>query len=199
MFRLTLTVALLLTLSHFADAGSRRCRSRQCQPCQHGSQYAACTVGSVQQGFENPVQPASFVEPARVMPSCPPGQCPTASTPQVLMFSTTSDTATDAIDEVNAYRSQRGLRPFLRDDSLVIAARAAATYRAMRRIDGHVSGGMSDFRFLPAGANADAAGCAAGKPEMGWGSCCTTDNYQYAGAAWAMGADGRRYMHLFVR
>ena len=107
--------------------------------------------------------------------------------------------ATDAFEEVNAYRAQRGLRPFIRDEGLSIAAGRAAVFRAQHRIEGHVSGGMGDFQFVPAGSFASSAGCAAWPPEMGWGSCCVRDNYTYAGAAWAMGADGQRYMHLFVR
>lgn len=107
--------------------------------------------------------------------------------------------AIDAFDEVNVYRAQRGLRPFIRDEGLSIAAGRAAYYRAMHRIEGHVGGGMGDFQFVPAGSYATSAGCAAWPPEMGWGSCCVRDNYTYAGAAWAMGSDGQRYMHLFVR
>jgi len=33
----------------------------------------------------------------------------------------------------------------------------------------------------------------------GWGSCCTYERWVYAGAAWCIGPDGQRYMHLFVR
>jgi len=102
----------------------------------------------------------------------------------------------DALDEVNAARARRGLRPYLRDEGLTQAARDCAAFRADRRIQGHTA---SDFNFLPAGANAASAGCAAWEPSWGWGSCCTYDSYTYAGAAWVMGGDGRRYMSLFVR
>jgi len=102
----------------------------------------------------------------------------------------------DALVEVNARRASKGLRPFLRDDGLVRAAVAAARYRADRLIAGHTG---NDFVFLPAGCSASAAGCAAWDPSLGWGSCCSDDNYTYAGAAWSMGRDGRRYMQLYVR
>jgi hypothetical protein len=100
------------------------------------------------------------------------------------------------LDEVNATRAARGLRPFILDENLTRAAMACAVYRAKNRMDGHTS---NDFGFLPPGAHASAAGCAAWPVGMGWGSCCTYDNYVYAGAAYCIGPDGRRYMHLFVR
>ena len=102
----------------------------------------------------------------------------------------------DALQEVNAERAKRGLRAFLPDPLLNQGARKAAKIRAANQIHGHLS---SDFDQLPPGAQATAAGCGALEPSWGWGSCCTYDDYTYAGAAWVMGTDGRRYMHLFVR
>jgi uncharacterized protein YkwD len=102
----------------------------------------------------------------------------------------------DGLDEVNAKRAARGLRPFLRDEALTQAAQACAQFRAANRLFGHTS---NDFSFLPAGAGANAAGCAAYPASYGWMSCCTYENCTYAGAAWVTGSDGRRYMHLFVR
>lgn len=102
----------------------------------------------------------------------------------------------DALDEVNAERAKRGLPPFQHDPLLTQAALTAAKTRASHLWAGHL---QSDFACLPPGASADAAGCAAWPNGEGWGSCCTYDNYSHAGAAWAIGADGRRYMHLFVR
>lgn len=102
----------------------------------------------------------------------------------------------DALAEVNAARASRGLRPFLRDDGLMAAAESAARWRAARRVSGHTS---NDFGHVPAGSHADAAGCAAWEPSMGWGSCCAYEDWAYAGAGIAIGADGLRYMHLFVR
>ncbi|HQR41485.1 MAG TPA: hypothetical protein PLX97_02350 [Gemmatales bacterium] len=102
----------------------------------------------------------------------------------------------DALDEVNAERAKRGLKPLLPDPLLNQAARTCAKLRAASHIHGHLA---SDFDHLPSGAQAAAAGCGALEPSWGWGTCCTYDNYTYGGAAWVMGSDGRRYMHLFVR
>lgn len=107
-----------------------------------------------------------------------------------------SASSPDALDEVNATRAARGLRPYARDPYLTMAAQGAAEFRAARMIEGHTS---NDFGFVPAGGYATSAGCAAWEPGFGWGSCCTYDGYTYAGAAYAYGRDGRRYMHLFVR
>lgn len=104
--------------------------------------------------------------------------------------------AVDALEEVNAVRRTRGLAPFTKDDGLTQAAMSASRFRAERRIAGHTP---NDFAHLPAGANAGAAGCAAWTPDWGWGSCCTYENWTSAGAAYVLGDDGRRYMHLFVR
>lgn len=118
-----------------------------------------------------------------------------------LLFALTplAHAAEDALAEVNAARAARGLPPFVRDPGLTAAALAAADYRATYRISGHAPGGMGDFGFLPPGTSADSAGCGALEPSWGWGTCCTYENYQFAGAAMTWGADGRRYMHLFVR
>lgn len=102
----------------------------------------------------------------------------------------------DALAEVNAARAKRGLRPFQHDPQLTQAALQCAQIRASRRIAGHLA---NDFAYLPAGTTARSAGCGAMEPSWGWGTCCTYENYTYAGAAWVMGADGKRYMHLFVR
>lgn len=102
----------------------------------------------------------------------------------------------DGLDEVNAKRAARGLRPFIRDENLTQAARACAQFRAAYGQFGHTS---NDFAFVPAGTSASSAGCAAYPASYGWMSCCVFDNYTFAGAAWVAGRDGRRYMHLFVR
>lgn len=104
--------------------------------------------------------------------------------------------AVDALDEVNVARAARGLRPFVKDQNLTAGAMQAATIRASRGIHGHL---QNDFLCLPAGITADAAGCAAWPPSLGWGACATFENFQYAGAAWAYGRNGVRFMHLFVR
>jgi hypothetical protein len=102
----------------------------------------------------------------------------------------------EALAEVNAVRAQRGLKPFSYDHDLYRAAAGCADFRAERLIAGHTA---NDFAALPPGASATAAGCAAWEPSWGWGACCTYDNYTYAGAAYTIGRDGRRYMHIFVR
>lgn len=102
--------------------------------------------------------------------------------------------AEEALDEVNALRARHGLAPFAYDEDLTRAAKGCADFRAERLMTGH----CNDFAALPSGASADAAGCAAWHPEMGWGSCCTLENHRYAGAAYSYGRDGRRYMHIFV-
>lgn len=113
-----------------------------------------------------------------------------------LVFQSTSvNAADDALDEVNRTRAARGLAPFNRDEALSQAAAGAADFRAARRISGHSS---NDFAFLPGGARASAAGCAAWNQGSGWGACCTYENWKYAGAAASVGPDGKRYMHLFV-
>ena len=108
----------------------------------------------------------------------------------------TSWAGEDALAEVNAARAVRGLQPFIKDADLTAGAINVADFRAARLIAGHTS---NDFAGLTAGCRATSAGCAAWEPSWGWGACCTYDNYSYAGAAWAMGRDGRRYMQLFVR
>jgi len=102
----------------------------------------------------------------------------------------------DALDEVNAARAARGLTPFVKDADLTAGAINVADFRAARLMAGHTG---NDFAGLPVGCTANAAGCAAWEPSMGWGACCTYEGYRYAGAAWAMGRDGRRYMQIFVR
>lgn len=111
--------------------------------------------------------------------------------------SQTGDTAgyIDGLDEVNAKRATRGLPPYIRDEGLTQAAGSCASYRASRLMFGHTS---NDFAFLPNGSHADSAGCAAYPPSYGWMSCDIWEPQRYAGAAWVMGSDGRRFMHVFV-
>jgi hypothetical protein len=100
----------------------------------------------------------------------------------------------EALDEVNAYRARRGLRPFCYDQGLTDAALACAQHRAERLCFGHTH---NDFSFCR--VSCSAAGCAAYHKSYGWMSCCADENYTYAGAAYCTGSDGKRYMHLFVR
>jgi hypothetical protein len=121
---------------------------------------------------------------------------PTTPEIQAAISGLSNPGSAEALDEVNATRAARGLRPYIRDANLTSAATSCAEFRAARLIAGHTS---NDFAALPPGTSATSAGCAAWEPGFGWGSCCTYEGYTYAGAAYAMGRDGRRYMHLFVR
>lgn len=92
--------------------------------------------------------------------------------------------------------------PFIRDRLLTLAAARAARHRADRGMEGHTE---NDFAFLD-GAHADSAGCGAWQVGIvttdgcTFGTCCMDSReHRYGGAAWVMGSDGRRYMHLFVR
>lgn len=107
-----------------------------------------------------------------------------------------SRASADALDEVNAVRASRGLRPFAKCEGLTKAAMSAAASRASALVAGHT---QNDFAHVPSGYSANAAGCAAWEPRLGWGACCTYENWSEAGAAYVLGSDGRRYMHLFVR
>jgi hypothetical protein len=109
------------------------------------------------------------------------------------------DVSKDALAELNKQRQQRGLKPYLKDDGLTKAAFAAASYRAKNHIQGHIPGQHGDFAYLPEGSHADAAGAGALTPDWGFATCAMYDSYEFAGAAWCMGNDGRKYCHLFVR
>lgn len=136
----------------------------------------------------------------------PTGYTTTTATESTKTTVTTTDKeSNDALDEVNRHRAAHGLRPFLPDPGLIRGAMAAAAYRAANRIAGHTAGGAGDFGFLPPGVWASAAGCGAWPvgtvTTQGhtWGTCCAFENWTYGGAAYVVGADGKRYMHLFVR
>lgn len=104
---------------------------------------------------------------------------------------------TEALSEVNAARARRGLRPFIFDANLTAGAKACAVQRAKYLCFGHTK---NDFNASPIGSiRPTATGCAAYPPRDGWLSCCVYEKYTFAGAAFAMGRDGRRYMSLFVR
>ncbi|MGN6136145.1 MAG: hypothetical protein ACTHOU_16785 [Aureliella sp.] len=173
MRSLIICAALLLVAETTVHAGPFRRYSR------------SATVVSNPRPVAMPAQPATWSVPASS------GGVATAS------FSNGSNGAVnDGLAEVNAERARRGLRPFLPDPQLAQAASTCAQIRASRRIEGHLP---NDFSYLPAGSTARSAGCGALEPSWGWGTCCTYENYTYAGAAWVMGVDGKRYMHLFVR
>lgn len=169
---------ILLALSSApAEAGPFRGRARA-QPAVSTCQAGSCST--------------NFTVSSTSSNSCANGVCTLSTSSASTVVTVASATA---LDEVNAKRAARGLRPFVHDPALTAAAERCAAFRAERRLFGHTG---NDFGFL-GGARASAAGCAAYEAHYGWLSCCTYDSYTYAGAAFVVGADGKRYMHLFVR
>lgn len=179
-----LPVLATLVLALFAgDASAFGKRGRKSAACDSGGCSAAAGWSFTVSGYS----------------TCVGGKCEpvTAEVPAATDPASAQPAAgDDALDEVNALRAARGLRPFLRDDALTAGARACAAARAARLQFGHTA---NDFAFLPPGAAASAAGCAAYPAGYGWMSCCVYESATYGGAAWVTGADGRRYMQLFVR
>lgn len=103
----------------------------------------------------------------------------------------------NAIQRLNYQRAQQGLYAYQSDAKLLTGALAVVRYRAANRIHGH---SRNDFSFLPAGANAPIAGCAAWPLGSGFGACGSYGRrYRYCGAAWCIGTDGLVYCHAFYR
>ena len=182
--RFLLAALALATVAIDAEAGPLRRRAQQ----SYQPSY---------QPYSQPYQP--FYQPSdqpSYAPVQPTGEYVTNYTPSATTSPGPIEAGSDALDEVNAKRAARGLRPYVRDEGLTQAARACAAFRAGHRLFGHTS---NDFSFVPPGTAASSAGCAAYPASYGWMSCCVYENYTYGGAAWVMGPDGQRYMHLFVR
>ena len=106
----------------------------------------------------------------------------------------------DALDEVNRWRQSHGLIPFIRDHLLTIGADKCAKYRATNLIRGHTD---NDFAF---GGGPSQTGAGAWRPGLvttsgeTFGACLTDSrSHTYAGASYAYGSDGLRYMSLFCR
>jgi hypothetical protein len=179
-------LALTLILTTDSEAGPLRRRTQQTYQPTYQPPYQPISPRT----FEPIVHPAA---PASeyVTNYAPVGESSTPGTNLDVGGSTG-----DGLDEVNAKRAARGLRPYVRDEGLTQAARACAAFRAERGLFGHTT---NDFAFVPAGTSASSAGCAAYPVSYGWMSCCVYEGYTLAGAAWVTGRDGRRYMHLFVR
>ncbi|MFO0798012.1 MAG: hypothetical protein U0804_11075 [Gemmataceae bacterium] len=157
----------------------------------------ALTLDSEAGPFRRRAQPSSPAPSYQPAPAYQPAPVESVTSTSLYTPIAATDSATgDGLDEVNALRAARGLRPFVRDAALTEGARACAAARAARFQFGHTS---NDFAFLPPGAAASAAGCAAYPASYGWMSCCVYDGGTYGGAAWVTGADGKRYMQLFVR
>jgi hypothetical protein len=183
-----LAFALAMTFTTDAEAGPLR---RRAQPV-----YQPSFQPSFQPIYQPALQPSPL--PSTVVPGIEyvSNYTPATTSDQSTTTVTASTSGSDALDEVNALRASRGLRPFVRDEGLTQAAQSCAAFRAEHFLFGHTS---NDFSFVPAGTYASSAGCAAYPPSFGWMSCCVNDGYTYGGAAWVMGRDGKRYMHLFVR
>jgi len=181
-FRLLLAALALAIIATDSQAGPFRRRAQS----------------AYQPTYQQPVYESPTYTPSAVAPS---GEYVTNYTPAATASPAPSAepvgwSAGDGLDEVNAKRAASGLRPFIRDEGLTQAARSCAEFRATHGLFGHTG---NDFAFVPAGSSASSTGCAAYPAEYGWMSCCTYENYTYAGAAYVTGRDGRRYMHLFVR
>lgn len=194
LFRCLLATLALTTAATCSEAGPRRRAQVVYQP-------------SYQPVFVLPTATPSAVVPVggsmiTSAPVIPPGveyvshYTPAASSSSTAGIVSADSLAGDGLDEVNALRVARGLRPYIRDEGLMQAARSCAAFRAAHGLFGHTA---NDFAFVPAGSWASSAGCAAYPASYGWMSCCVYDHYTYAGAAWVTGRDGKRYMHLFVR
>ena len=135
-----------------------------------------------------PAPPAcSPVRPSMLVPPAPQ---PTSS----LIESVPG--AYDAMDELNAQRTRRGLRPFIKDLGLTLAAEKVAAYRAANHVMLHT---RNDFSFVPQGSRASVAGAGYGTSNQFLTCFCDSSNYQYAGAAYAYDDSGNRLMHLYAR
>lgn len=107
------------------------------------------------------------------------------------------NTAVDAMADLNARRASYGLPPMRTDPQLLQAAMNAASCRASLRCAGHL---LNDYDALPQGVPgypSCVSGC--GVYDGMFLSCGSDDRRQLAGAAKALGSDGRWYCHLFVK
>lgn len=184
---LSIALALALIAPTDSEAGPFRRRGQQSYQPSYQPAYQPVSP-PVSRSY--PTQP---VEPGVEYVS---GYTPVTTTSEPGAIVATDGFSGDGLDEVNAKRAARGLRPFVRDEGLTQAAFACASTRAQQGLFGHTA---NDFAFVPPGSSASSAGCAAYPASYGWMSCCTYEGYTYGGAAWVTGRDGRRYMHLFVR
>lgn len=103
----------------------------------------------------------------------------------------------DVLRELNEQRADRGLEPYIWDADLTWAAAKVSQVRAERLLFEHTA---NDHSYLPDGVYADAAGCAAYPASYGFMACAMYEpGTHYAGAAYTLGKDNRRYCHLFIR
>ena len=148
---------------------------------------SACAPPTYQATPMIPAPPAcSPVRPSMLVPPAPQ---PTSSLIEV-------PGAHDAMDELNSQRARRGLRPFIKDPGLTLAAEKAVAYRAANHVRLHT---RNDFSFVPQGSRASVAGAGYGTSNQFLTCFCDSSNYQYAGAAYAYDDSGNRLMHLYAR
>ncbi len=134
---------------------------------------------------------------------CSGGQCGSQAAAQAGWLAyqpTDGSTATNTLAEVNQQRAGVGLKALIPDPQLQEAASRVAVFRAKNAHEPHLIGPGGDFAGAPAGCVVRATGCCAWPQHLGMGGCGRTDpQYTHAGAACAIGADGRRYCQLFYR
>lgn len=181
MRRFVLAALLLLVLVSSVSAQGRRQRRKDRGWSQDWSQVMGGTVMTIDSPRTS--APPTTDGPPAVSPDVKPADNAGSS---------------DAMDEVNAKRAQKGLRPLQKDPLLCQGAYECAKRRASRGIHGHLP--ESDFSCLPSGAQASVGGAGALEDSWGW-ETCAYDNPQYTvgGAAWVRGRDGLRYMSFFGR
>lgn len=104
------------------------------------------------------------------------------------------NTAVDAMSDLNKRRAMYGLPPMKTDPVLLQAAMNAASCRAALRCEGHLK---NDYDASSVKYPQVVSGC--GVYNMMFLSCGSDDRKQFAGAAKALGSDGKWYCHLFVK
>lgn len=203
MKKFALLAAVVLGLTAGDVLGGPFCRLRERAQARRDAGAASVTETTTTATVSSTtrtraVVPAAVPVPVPVpYPAAPPPvlvPAPASAAPAAPKVTITITAGADALDEVNALRAARGLKPYIRDPQLTEGARRLASFRARHRLFGHTN---NDFSFVP--GTARVTGCAAYPASYGWMSCAVYDSYTYAGAAWAMGSDGKRYMHLVAR
>lgn len=104
------------------------------------------------------------------------------------------NTGVDAMADLNARRAMYHLPPFKTDPQLLQSAMNAASCRAALRCEGHL---RNDYDASSVKYPQAVSGC--GVYNYMFLSCGSDDRKQFAGAAKALGSDGKWYCHLFVR
>src|SRR4029077_5254922 len=113
MLRPSLAALALAVLTPASQAGPFR---RYYQPA-YQPYYQPTYQSYYQPVYESPIA----ATPAATQTPAAGGETPIVTTPDAAVG--------DGLDEVNAQRAARGLRPYVRDDGLTQAARACAQFR----------------------------------------------------------------------